>query len=324
MTNLVIALIVALYASVSVADSPAPQAVELEVISSGVQIQRGGTNTWFDLRAGAVMPVGIGDHIRTDADGRAFLRFAEAGNTLILPSTRVQIVDFALDTAGRYQVALIADGATLHSITGEDIAAYSLSAGAWQIVQPADIFGVWLVDGERVTVITADGELTLNDETGESFTLETGAGYHQDAGREMDAITLPLTGDIRHEAALITQAIDCRATIQTDGGRNLTVRDAPIIQTGITGFIPDGEVIGLSGIAADGLRARTRFFSGLGWVEVLALDGICDDLPVYPLSFTETYLSIMNVTERELELTRHFYGDIRDDPIFYRFDMPAD
>lgn len=324
MTHLIIALIVVMHATVSLAESPAPQAVELEVISSGVQIQRGGTDTWFDLRAGAMMPVGAGDHIRTGENGRAFLRFAEVGISLVLPSTRVQIISFEVNATDRYQIELIAEGATLHRMAGSAITDYRLGAGAWEIEQPADVFGVWLVDDERVTVITAVGDLILRDTTGESITLIEGAGYHQDTRHDSGAISLTPDGQIRHEAALIAQGIDCHATIQTDDGRNLTVRDAPTIQTGIIGFLPDGDTVQLTGVAEDGSRARTRYYSGQGWVEVLALDGLCDGLPIYPLSFTETYLSVTDITERELELTRHFYGDIRDDPFFYRFQSPAD
>jgi hypothetical protein len=290
-------------------------AAVLEVIYEDVHIQRQNTLEWIPMRTGATMPIGVGDSIRTNTQGRAFIRFDDVLTILVMPSTQLTIETLHLTPQGQLSITLTSDGLILHQIHDDSqIAEYHLRVDdTLSIHQPAQTFATWLAPNANSYILVETGTLSLND-AGQTVSIDAGQGYGTDYPE-----VITLEGRPLNNTALIAQVDGCIARVNTTENRNLTVRNAPTLNSQIVGFIPNRSQIELVGVSADEQRFRARYYNSLGWVEQLGVDSTCTELPIYPLDTIEFYREMVNITDEEYIFTLPFFGQLSDDPLLYRF-----
>ncbi|HEY1896775.1 MAG TPA: DUF6600 domain-containing protein [Terracidiphilus sp.] len=166
-----VAACLALFPLVSTAqDDPPPQAGRLSVVNGTVSIQPAGTQDWG--QAYLNYPVGPGDRIFTDSDGRAEI---QVGRTYVRvgPSSDVTFVDFTSNdiTFGAAQGSLhirtlgLWDGQSLYIQT---------PSGSSTVTGPAD-FRVDVYPDEQTTLFTNDsGDVYVSGAN--DFGMDTGSG----------------------------------------------------------------------------------------------------------------------------------------------------
>ena len=152
------------------ADDPPQQAGRLSIVNGTVSLQQAGTQDWG--QAYLNYPVGPGDRIFTDADGRAEIQL---GRTYVRvgPNTDVTFVDFGSDavTFGVAQGALhirtrgLWDGQSLYVQT---------PSGSTTVTAPAD-FRVDVYPDQQSAIFTNyDGDVYISGAN--DFGMDTGPG----------------------------------------------------------------------------------------------------------------------------------------------------
>jgi hypothetical protein len=273
------------------------------------------TSQPLSIRPGQVIVIGAGDRISTGRDSRAILDFNGLFQILLFPESRLSLHEFGFeDGAARFDATLIGRAST-RITAGTRFSRYQLAAGAFTITQPADVFGVWAVEGERQYVMVAAGEAEV---AGQTLPVPAGSGLRSST-EGLLLIEVPQT-DYINPARLEATRASCTAQVNTVDDLNLTVRFGPGSGFSAIGYIRNNQEITLVAVNENGNRYRVQRFAGFGWVEDggLILGVGCDRLPVLPNLFSESNEQFLVVEERELPFLTPFYGPSTENLWFYR------
>lgn len=304
-------LLLSVFVGLTWAQADAELAAVLTVRTAGVEILRTETDRWIRVSAGAVMPIGSGDRVRTDETGRVELTF-EGGVILLLPESELHVIAYAPSTGGGVRVEAGLVGVlvqrwdalpTEYSLQLED--------GLYTLTAPALHSAAWALPNLTDSVAVAEGEAVLQG----AAEVRVPAG--ETAWLSQPAQVRALQGALNN-ARLEGALFGCAGFVSTDQGQNLLVRRG--IGTGYQalGFIPNREPISAMAVNQSGSWVRIQFRNQFGWVLRLALDIDCPDLLRLPDSTPQERLyNVIEYTPDETELLRPFYGDPRDDPFFY-------
>lgn len=292
-----------------------PYAAVMEVLSAGVEIQRVGTDQWLKLSAGAQAPLGTGDSLRTTSDGRALISFADAAQTLVLPSSEVVVTRFEEDTAN----SLIID---THLTTGRSIqrqlassltTVLQLTTAQFTVTQPGALFAAQ-ADATSSAVIVGEGSAVITG-TDAEVTLQAGEGLT--AAPALGEV-IKLSAPYRFSFLTVTSEVCMGTALATlQDMESVFVRVGPAEDYRGLGQIPNGTKVAILGMTENGQRYRTPYLSGFGWV---IANGIilnnCKDLPVLP-NTAESVNSIRNAQPIELEFLQPFFGTPEEDTWYY-------
>jgi hypothetical protein len=297
-----------------------PLAGVLKITYAGVEIRRVNTDEWLPLPAGVVMPIGTGDSLRTNEQGRAWIAIGDTTAWATLPNTTWTLRDLSNNAAAvavqltldAGEVAFQGSSATL-TVETAHVTAASTAAGRLHVLAAAyPQRSVLVVDSGMLSAVAGDDRLTLTANT--SVLAD-------------EALTLLATPQRPFSPARVVGEIDgCSSAITTVGGVALNARAGPSLDNVIYGVFPDGAPVQVMGVVSAGGWYRVQYGSGFGWVERLAvadLPALCD-LPVLPDDSFDIPVRVINPDERELNLTQPFYGTPDDDRIFYRFMSDAE
>jgi hypothetical protein len=283
------------------------RAAVLTVIAPGVEFQRTNTDQWFSLPAGAIAPMGNGDRIRTDDVGRAMIDFGQDSQALILPESDYRIQMYA--EADEFSWSAELTGFAVHQID-PTLGQFELVAADVTITSAVGRLATWTTDLQQPTLIVAQGQATVEPDV----TVQAGEGFRPGYDQAVE-----ITADLLSEARLISQVAGCPGLVDTIDDENLLVRSGSAIDAPDMGAIPNGEAVALLGVSENDLRYRVQYLSDFGWVEALAIETDCTDLPVFPVPYQEFFRIIIDVTDDEADLLAPFYGPPFEDPWFYRF-----
>ncbi|RMG77209.1 MAG: hypothetical protein D6711_02075 [Chloroflexi bacterium] len=293
-----------------------PYSAVLTVHYGVVEVRRAGTEAWFSVPRGAVMPFGEGDTIRTNETGRAMIHFDDDSGVLIIGNSLFQLNEFRQQVDNTFHVRGYVEGITLHQYT-LPLSLFEMATNELTVTQASQRFAIWAENDIADAVLSAEGELSLIQDE-QSYTIMTNQGYHAAYQTILD-LTPPL-----NEPRLRSELEGCPGLIDTVNNLNLIVRNGSTVDTLPMGAIPDNTPILLLGISSSGRRYRLQFLNDFGWVDALAVETDCQDLPVFPIPYIEYSPYVVNVTEAEAAWLLPYFGAVEDDEWFYRFVREED
>lgn len=302
--------------SVGIVSAQDGRALRLTIAYDGVQVRRANTDAWLTLPRGAVMPIGTGDAVRTDATGRAMLApVDDSGALLLLPNAQLTVTGATVDG-----FTLTMDGGELVLRTDAPLMPYTLHTADLTVM--IDEAAHVLVSRTTTAgyALNAEGMTTvlLPDDDAQALP-EQRAAYQFDDG--LQGITSDLTAPIT-PAQVEGRLLGCAGQITTASGENLNARTGPGTLNLQLGQFPNIADVQVMGLIESGTWYRVQFRGGFGWVERLAAtlgDTDCV-LPSLPDSAYDLPNRVFNIGEDELALLLPFYGTPDADPIFYRTD----
>lgn len=290
-------------------------AAVLEVTFTGLEFRRVNTQNWIPLRVGSKMPIGAGDQLRTNEHGRAILSFgANKAQALVMPSSHVLLDYFLAEDAFNLDLTVMA-GRVIFTVDTANITEFRIAAGDTIVTEPSPHFGLQ-VDNllDVVSLISAEGDLGVQV-ADEMISIPAEHGLRVRADQQLDPITA-LT--FPYNFAKLDGVLDgCPATINTNGEMSLNVRVGANIEYDALGSVPHNTPVYLMAISPNNERYRIQFFSGFGWVLATGVTSACVDLPVIPYGTPETVLQVERPRRTEIEFLYPFFGDPRQNVIFY-------
>jgi hypothetical protein len=316
-------------------DAAPPAAAALRIIFEGVEVRRSNTDAWLPLRAGAQMAFGIGDALRTDLTGRAWVEF-EGARALVLPASIYTIRDLQPDGVINAEIG----GRAIHQIDQNGIvyrvfepltpgfnvradspALFATQARPFRSVPPLEALNR---GAPSVIAVAASAERPIQIMTFDRVEASFGAGegvFSPIFSAPAPPQRLPgLLHFVEVEVASVPQG--CGALARPTVSPRLNARIGPSEQYRALGTIDFGTPLRIVGRTEDGRRYRVAYYSAYAWVAAdgVALDPACDPaaLPLFSYDTVELPLGVIAVTPEELPLLQPFYGAPSDDPWFYR------
>lgn len=287
-----------------------PLAAVLEVAYPGVELLRKDTSAWLPLPEGAVAPLSSGDVLRTDATGRAYVRFLEDDMLFLLPNTRLEVQAFSQQDDTAQLSGRLTGIAVLHGTWSTRLA---LQAGMMRLDRVDGRLALWADSNEADTVTVSSGRAAVTV-AGMAYTVEAGQGLRVQG----DAVQIAAFDAPHNQARLIGALDGCPGTIQTvNDAAGVLLRNGPG-----TGYlrrdrIEDGQATALLGRTDIGW-VRVQHANGIGWVTETTVETDCALPTIEPRE--EDATQVVNADERELRVLEPFFGSPLFDGFFYVFD----
>lgn len=294
-----------------------PLAATVTVTADGVQVVRANTTRPLPLRAGAIAPLGAGDQVLTDADGRALVRFGEDSTLLLLPDSRYTVLVYGAGEGGEQVLDAALSGIAIQRVASPAQWQYQLQTDGLTVTQPSALFAVWALPDRFEGVVSASGDVTMTPT--EAAPIEVLAGQGWLLG--YDAPPTPLQAPYLHPVPVLIDALACVGTVSTGGSDGLRLRRGAALDYPIVGVLRDGQQVGIAGVTENGLWYRIQYQTGFGWLFsdlVTTDDPDCARLPVSPNLIGESNETVGRLTEDERGLVEPFYGTPRQNGVFYR------
>jgi uncharacterized protein YgiM (DUF1202 family) len=307
---LLIVLLLLMAASASAANEIALSAriVNADVTYSIVSAQRR-----FTLREDAQIALRAGDTLTTERYGRAYLRFADSLELLILPNSTIEIIASQDTDSDEKLLSLRLTGIAIarYGADSDDVVleietsrAALRTAGGW--------FAMWSNYSESDAITVAEGRVEVI-ESARSQMVTAGEGLLINDGE-----STPVALEAPYNGARVIGIVDgCDGRVSSTLPE-LNIRAGTSLGYTEIGFINNGASLRLVGRTIDGIWYRIQRFSGFGWVLASAVETDCV-LPEYPNLYGEDNRELFDVEGIELVLLTPFYGNFDSDPWFYRW-----
>lgn len=313
----VVGLVMALAVGLTVRAQPGELSAVVTVVGEGVTLLRAGASNPLPLRVGSVAPLGSGDQLTTEVNGRAFVTFPDENLLYLLPDSRYTLQTFAALDGGRFELSASVEGIAIQTFTSApDDWDYRLETTALTVTQPSAHFAVWAIPDRLLeTVISADGVLTVETpDQPDGVMVSAGEGFFPAFAASVMAMEPPY-----HAVELLSLALDCDGVVSTGGSDGLRLRRGAALDYPIVGALRDGQAVTIVGTTENGLWFRIPYLTGFGWIfSNLVVTESCGSLPVSPNLVGESNEEIIDVTEAEIALLEPFYGLPGANPLFYR------
>lgn len=240
----------------------ARQSAYLTVVSAKVEVLRIETTRWTTVNAETI--VGVGDRIRTDANGSARISIL-GGNAVVEIEPNTELVINALDDTenGGFSTSIeIAQGAVSQSASetvGVDTS-FELVSGSTALV---------LRSGAIDMRVNADGGADVLATVGSVFVFAGGNVQEIAAGSGVRAQADGKLSDVLpvNTFEQLTAGLDgATATFSSPSDVRLNVRSGPNREQTTLGTIDPTGITNVNGISADGEWFRVTFQNGYGWV----------------------------------------------------------
>lgn len=249
-------------------------AAVLEVIDTGVTIQRVGTSMWVEVNVESI--VGAGDVIRTNTNGKVRITyFADGTFTELEPNTEYRIVDFS-GTEERFALSVeVLAGIAVQQFARllDPVSSYEvLTPGMAMTVRGTD-FAVRVEEDGRSALLTFDG-LVEADAAGNAAEINPGFGVRSAVAEELSAV-VPATTFDELDAALD----GCPTEFESEADVRLNVRVGPGLDYGRVGSVDIQAVSIAYGVDESSNWYRIPFSDGFGWVSSVPFEvRTCDEL----------------------------------------------
>jgi ferric-dicitrate binding protein FerR (iron transport regulator) len=276
-----LALLLALFGVGAFASAQANDlAALLEVREGTVEVRRVNTQQWIAVRVEAI--VGVGDGIRTGADGRARITFfADGIESELLPGTETRIESFS---GGDQRFALnfeVVLGQTVQRIGRalDASSSYTVTTPGMSLAARGTLFEVRVEENGRSAMLVRESMVEASSE-GESAPVDAGFGVRSGVDEALSDVVRAST------FAQLDAALDgCAVTVTTPDDVRLNVRLAPRLDAPRVGTIAASEVTLLYGVTESGGWYRLPFRGGFGWIlsSTVVIQEPCAGLRVFPL-----------------------------------------
>lgn len=288
----------------------------LRVTASGVQIKRLDTINWAELPLDSESPVGAGDTIQTDSDGRAIIHFEEGIELLLLPGSNYSIIKFSQLDDGRWQLGASIDGRLIQHVTDpSQVGSYTLETSFFTVIEPSIRFAVQTRASGVGSIVSAGGEviLTAGDQ---EVAVPANHGFRiSDTDRSITSLTKPAN------FALLDSMLDgCPGTVNTGLRADLNVRTQLGVHYYVMGTIENDQEVQIMGQRNSdfGIWYRIQFLGDFGWVTADSVETECQRLPVIENTAPDYPAGLSRVSADEMALLDSFYGSPADNIWIYR------
>jgi ferric-dicitrate binding protein FerR (iron transport regulator) len=277
----VVALIIALLGLGAFARAQSSDlAALLEVREGTVEVRRVNTQQWIAVRVEAI--VGVGDGIRTGADGRARITFfADGIESELLPGTETRIESF---NGGEQRFNLnfeVVLGQTVQRIGRalDASSSYTVTTPGMSLAARGTLFEVRVEEDGRSAMLVRESLVEASSD-GENARVDAGFGVRSEVDEPLSDVVRASTFE------QLDSALDgCMVTITTPDDVSLNVRLAPRLDAPRVGTIAASEVTLLLGVTESGGWYRLPFRGGFGWIlsSTVVIEQPCAGLRVFPL-----------------------------------------
>lgn len=274
-------------------------AATLEVLESGVEVQRVNTANWIAVNIEAI--VGVGDIIRTDETGRARITFfADGVDTDLLPNTEYRIEEFEGDDDSFTLSVEVLFGQTTQRI-GRILDAnsnYQINTSGMSLTARGTEFAVRVEDDGRASMLVTEGLVGAQADENDTADVPPEFGIRSAVGEELSEV-------VRASSfAELDSALDgCTVSITTVDDVSLNVRLAPSLDaeritvvdpTDVTTFLGVNESGDWYRISLEGAPDTNEAF---GWVmaSTIEIDSACAGLRI----FEDAHVEIPDGTDTE-------------------------
>jgi hypothetical protein len=260
-------------------------AATLEVLEATVEVKRVNTANWLQVNVEAI--VGVGDEIRTGAEGRARVTFfADGTDTELEPNTIYRIDQFT-GNADEFQItASVLAGQTLQRL-GRLLSGnskYEIQTPAMTLGARGTQFALRVEETGRSAMIVYESRVVAVDvERGEA-TVESGFGVRAATKEKLSDVVKATT------FAELDAALDgCLAQLKGLDDMSFNVRLSPNRESPRVGTLNPDEITTLMGRNESGNWYRVTFEGGFGWLLAtqVDLDTNCAGLRVFPDAHAE-------------------------------------
>jgi hypothetical protein len=294
-------------------------AAVLSVRFAPVEVKRVGTEAWIALSPGAEMPFSSGDAVRTSKDsGRAALQFAGM-QWLILPNTEIVLDRYMALTVDEAFIEAHVTGVIVTTASPGGAWSYLVHTPAFDITAPATRAALWTAPDWPDSYIVAEGRGTITRKDGETIEVNAGEGLY--IGPQSDE--QPVALEAPYNAARLQSILfGCPAVVTTRDNVGLIVRRGPGTGHQNLDILLNGFEVSILGQTETSGWSRIQYASGFSWMFTRALnkEATCtrvpptfaDDAP------QESIITAFNTDEEERALLAPFFGDPRENYLFYR------
>ena len=287
----------------------------IEVRYEGVEIGRENTDIWLPLPRGAIAFIGAGDTIRTDATGRVNILFDDTAHMLLLSNTDFTITSFLSHTGSLSLEGQVNGNAIIETSDATSFDEFNLQLNDLTITDPATLMGIWSFTDAIDAVTVADGIATVfaNDT---DITIPAESGYFA----ESDRLEATPFDPEWHAAGLEASLYGCKGQVKTAANAPLLVRAGPGRGFLTMGTLDVSRVVATMAETETTGWTRIQFLTGFGWIQSLAIESNCPDLPVLPDdSPQEKFVTVINVSDEEEAILQPFFQSPATNVFSYQF-----
>jgi uncharacterized protein YraI len=237
-------------------------AASLEVLNSGVEVQRVNTANFIAVEVEAI--VGVGDIIRTDDSGQARITFFADGTDVTLePSTEYHIVQFRGDNENFQLTVEVLAGQTTHRLNRvlSPNSSYNVETPGMTLAAKGTVFAIRVEEDGRSGMLVHEG-LVDSSAGQDSADVPEQFGVRADVGGELSDVVRAAT------FAELDSALDgCAVEVTTSDDVSINVRSGPSVTHDLLGVISAEEITKFIGTnAGESAWYRIPFEDGFGWV----------------------------------------------------------
>lgn len=259
-------------------------AASLEVLEAGVTVQRVNTSNPIAVSVEAI--VGVGDVIRTDAEGSARITFFADGTDVTLqPNTEYRIVTFNGGEENFNLTVEVLAGQALHRLSrllGAN-SSYDVQTPGMTLAARGTAFAVRVEADGRSAMIVTEGTVNAAAEEGAADVPEL-FGVRAEVESALSEVVPATT------FAELDSALDgCPATITITDDVSLNIRSGPSREAELLGTLFAEDIGQFYGVNETGGWYRITFEHGFGWVQARTgvLEQGCAGLRPFPDTFVE-------------------------------------
>lgn len=261
-------------------------AATLEVLNSGVEVQRVNTSNFIAVEIEAI--VGVGDTIRTDETGSARVTFFADGTDVTLePNTEYRITEFQGDEEDFQLTVEVLVGQTTHRlnrILGAN-SSYNVETPGMTLAAQGTIFAIRVEDSGRSGMLVSEGVVDAGTDEG-TADVPPEFGIRSEVGSELSDVVRASSFDE------LDSALDgCSVSVTTLDDVSINVRLAPSIDAEQIGIITADTIDTFVGVSEDSQWYRIDFEDDFGWIlsSTASVDSNCSGLRVFEASlFTDS------------------------------------
>jgi hypothetical protein len=253
-------------------------AATLEVLASGVSVQRINTEAFINVTQEAI--VGVGDIIKTDETGRARITFfADGTETDLLPSTEYTISEFTSDgTSFQLTVGVLVGQTTqrLGRILDAN-SSYNVNTAGMTLAARGTVFDIRVEPSGRSGMLVSEG-VVASEQGDTTVSVEAEFGVRAEEGEGLSDVVRAAS------FAQLDAAIDgCAVSLKTSDDVSLNVRISPNAESQRVGTVAANDVTLAFGTLSDGKWYRIPFAGGFGWVlsSTGTVDKACAGLRIF-------------------------------------------
>ncbi len=309
--HLIIIVMTLLIATVTYAQDNLSAVIDIRY--EGVEIKRVDSELWFPLPQNALAFIGAGDVIRTDATGRVDIQFGESANLLLLSNSDFTIRSLSSSNDGLVLDSVVNGNAVIQTQEDNSFSSFTLQLNDLTITSAANLMSVWSFDDATDAVTVAEGTATIvaNDT---DITIPAESGFLAEPDRT-EAIQFEPEWN---SAALEAGLYGCPGV--SPGNVSLLVRTGPGQGFVAMEALEVNSTVPLMAQTESSGWTRIQFLTGFGWVQSLALTTDCTDLPILPNTVPEEkYITVVNVTNEEIDILRPFFQSPGTNAFTYQF-----